>query len=148
MYQVALGLRSLAIKVVVFALLAGLFAWFLGGSIFPGSQVVNLPSFQWRTDNWHIQVAGNGRSPAPAHWRLIRVEPSGAEHNENFGLPGDWEALHGPVERSDGIIFGIERKFEGGTTWWTAMIDRQGITTTRQVASNADLFKAIGSSIP
>lgn len=144
MYQVGLGLRSLAIKSAVFVLLAGLFAWVIGGSIFPGSQVVNLPSFSWQGEQWHARVAGNGRSPAPAEWRLVRVTADENERIESFGLAGVWRAIYGPRISNDGVALGVEVQSNEITTWWLVTVGTEGATVTRQLGTLHELFAALG----
>ncbi len=144
MYQVGLGLRSLAIKSAVFVLLAGLFAWVIGGSIFPGSQVVNLPSFEWQGERWHARVTGNGRSPAPAEWRLVRVTADESERIETFGLTGNWRAMYGPRLSNEGVALGVEVQQDELTTWWLVTIGAQGATVTRQIGTLQELFAALG----
>ncbi|MSR68846.1 MAG: hypothetical protein EXS17_00645 [Phycisphaerales bacterium] len=143
MYQVGLGLRSLAIKSAVFVLLAGIFAWVIGGSIFPGSQVVNLLSFPWQGETWHAQITGNGRSPAPVEWRLVRVRADESESIETFGLTGVWRAIYGPRFLTTGIVLGVEVQRDELATWWMITIDADGTAVTRQVGTVGELFAAL-----
>ncbi len=143
MYQVGLGLRSLAIKIAVFILFAGLFAWFLGGSIFPGSQVVNMPSFSWLGENWHAQVTGNGRAPAPCEWRLVRGVPDGEERIETCGLIGTWRSIIGPQFVNGAVVLGAEVQRDQFSTWWLISIDSKGVVVTRQLGTASDLFAAL-----
>ncbi len=147
MYQVGLGLRSLAIKSAVFVLLAGLFAWVIGGSIFPGSQVVNLPSVHWQGETWHAQVTGNGRSPAPVEWRLVRVTADESERTESFGLIGVWREMYGPRLTNDGLLIGIELQRDEVTTWWIATVGAQGTAVTRQCGTRRDLLAALAAPL-
>lgn len=131
--QLILGLRSLALKIAVFVVLAGIFAWFLGGSIFPGSQVVNWPSFPWQDTQWHLQVTGNGNRPAPIRWRLYRQSADGGDALQTLGILGVWRQVHGPLMQADRVTFAIESDNDGTTTWWVAQIDSAGVVTQHEV---------------
>lgn len=144
--QLILGLRSLAIKIVVFVVLAALFAWFIGGSIFPGSQVVNSPAFEWQGSKWHAQVTGNGRGPSAVQWQLIRVDEKGNDSVADLSVTGIWRNLQGPLMQSGSMMFGIESEQKNITTWWSAMIDSQGRIATHQWNNQQELFTALGTS--
>ena len=144
--QLILGLRSLAIKIVIFVVLAGLFAWFVGGSIFPGSQVVNSPAFEWQGSKWHAQVTGNGRGPSAVQWQLIRVDEKGNDSVADLSVTGIWRNLQGPLMQSGSMMFGIESEQKNITTWWSAMIDSQGRIATHQWNNQQELFTALGTS--
>ncbi|MDA1261580.1 MAG: hypothetical protein O3B75_01640 [Planctomycetota bacterium] len=141
--QLVLGLRSLAIKIVVFVVLAGIFAWFIGGSIFPGSQVVNSPAFQWQGFKWHAQVTGNGRAPSAVQWRLIRVDEKDNETVADLSVTGIWRNLQGPLIQNETMMFGIESEQKNITTWWSAQVDSQGRISTHQWNNAQELFAAL-----
>lgn len=141
--QLALGLRSLAFKTAVFVVLAVIFAWFIGGSIFPGSQVVNWPSFQWREDQWHLQVTGNGNHPAPIHWRLWRESTSGGESIETLGIPGIWRQVRGPLIHASGVTFGVESEVDGTMAWWIGEVSADGTITQRQMSDETEMSGAM-----
>lgn len=124
--QVGLGLRSLAIKAAVFVVLAGLLAWTIGGSIFPGSQVVNCPALEWAGVKWHPQVTGNGRGPAPVEWRVLRTDTQGHSTSDALGVAGVWRQLRGPVIRDGAMIVAVESEVDGVRQWWTVSIDKDG----------------------
>lgn len=124
--QVLLGLRSLLIKVAVFVVLAAALAWFVGGSIFPGSQVVNCPAVEWAGSHWHAQVMGNGRRPAPVEWRIIRSTSTGDSEAQSLGVAGTWRQMRGPVVTNGTLCYGIESDNEGVSKWWIVSIDADG----------------------
>ena len=144
--QLVLGLRSLAIKIVVFVVLAAAFAWFIGGSLFPGSQVVNSPEFEWQGSKWHAQVTGNGRAPAPVQWCLVRIDEHGDETVADLSVAGTWRNLQGPHFQTGVMMFGIQSEQTGLQTWWTAQIDSQGRVATHQWNNPNELFTALGTS--
>lgn len=137
--QVALGLRSLAIKLAVFVVLAGVFAWFVGGSIFPGSQVVNGPAVEWAGVAWHPQVTGNGRHSAPVEWRIYRTDANGTAQAESFGVPSPWRQVHGPYLDNDGLSWKIESDANGTSDWWLVSIDRSGTVTVKKAPEHPDI---------
>ena len=65
MGQVALGLRSLAYRLVVFVIMAAMLAWILGGTLWPRPQSVIQPdvaTLETQTYGWRVtvdQVAGD-----------------------------------------------------------------------------------------
>lgn len=131
--QLALGLRSLAVKIIIFVILAGGFAWLIGGSIFPGSQVVNLPTFSWGNRQWHLRVTGNGRKPAPVSWELI-ADDGQSETKETLGVAGTWDSVDGPVFDATTMGFAIRTSGDETSTWWIASMDLSGNVLARKVS--------------
>jgi len=136
--QLLLGLRSLAIRIVIFVVLAGLFAWMIGGSIFPGSQVVNLPSFQWRQQAWNLQVTGNGNRAAPVRWRLLSVDAKGEVVEHTFGIEGIWRQVHGPLVHAGGMMIAAHAERDGASSWWIGSISNDGVVNARAAASEQE----------
>ena len=84
MGQLALGFRSLLIKIAIFFVMAGLLAWVLGGALFPQPTTVILPGageVYWR-------VSSGGKINGLL-WTLIRDD----EEIES----GHWQSVVGPV---------------------------------------------------
>lgn len=131
--QLALGLRSLAVKIIIFVILAGGFAWLIGGSIFPGSQVVNLPTFSWGNRQWHLRVTGNGRKPAPVSWELIANDGQ-SETKETLGVTGTWDSIEGPVFDATTMGFAIRTSGDGSSAWWIASVDLSGNVLARKAS--------------
>lgn len=136
--QLLLGLRSLAIRIVIFVVLAGVFAWMIGGSIFPGSQVVNLPSFQWRQQAWNLQVTGNGNRAAPVRWRLLRVDARGDVVEQTLGIEGIWREVHGPVVHAGGMLIAAHAERDGTSGWWIGSMTNDGTVSARAAASEQE----------
>jgi hypothetical protein len=84
MGQLALGFRSLLIKVAVFFVMAGLLAWALGGTLFPKPTVVNLPGAG--DVYWRVSSGGDLHG---LQWALIR-------DNQEIKT-GHWQSVVGPV---------------------------------------------------
>ena len=84
MGQLALGFRSLLIKIAIFFVMAGLLAWVLGGALFPKPTVVNLPGAG--EVYWRVSSGGtiNGLL-----WTLIR--------DDDEIESGHWQSVVGPV---------------------------------------------------
>lgn len=84
MGQLALGFRSLLIKIAIFFVMAGLLAWALGGTLFPQPTIVNLPGAG--EVYWRVSSGGtiNGLL-----WTLMRDD----EEIES----GHWQSVVGPV---------------------------------------------------
>ncbi len=134
--QLGLGLRSLAIKAAVFVVLAGILAWTIGGSIFPGSQVVNCPAVEWGGAKWHAQVTGNGRAPSPVEWRLVKVDSNGNSTTPSLGVEGMWRGMWGPEVRGDAMVLAVESESGGAKQWWNVSVDKSGTPTVTPGASH------------
>jgi hypothetical protein len=84
MGQLALGFRSLLIKISIFFVMAGLLAWALGGTLFPQPTIVNLPGageVYWR-------VSSGGKINGLL-WTLMR--------DDEEIRSGHWQSVVGPV---------------------------------------------------
>ncbi len=84
MGQLALGFRSLLIKVAIFFVMAGLLAWALGGTLFPQPTVVNLPGAG--EVYWRVSSGGDING---LQWSLM--------HNDQEIKSGMWQSAVGPV---------------------------------------------------
>ncbi len=84
MGQLALGFRSLLIKIAIFFVMAGLLAWALGGTLFPQPTIVNLPGAG--EVYWRVSSGGNINGLL---WTLMRDD----EEVES----GHWQSVVGPV---------------------------------------------------
>ncbi len=101
MGQLALGFRSLLIKIAIFFLMAGLLAWALGGTLFPKPTIVDLPG------------AGD------VYWR---VSSGGELHGLQWSLvqdgktikSGHWQTAVGPV-----IVDGTSWVATGNSGQWS-----------------------------
>jgi len=129
-----LGLRALLINIVIFVLLAAALAWYLGGSLLPGRQTVNFPSFEWMGDDYHFRVIGHGTTPEPVRWELLHTLPNGDEERLTLNVDGRWRNVWGPLVYDGGVLIGLEVEARDGTTqWWVAQINRDRAVKTQQV---------------
>ena len=101
MGQLALGFRSLLIKVAIFFVMAGLLAWALGGTLFPKPTVVNLPG----AGDVYWRVSSGGELHG-LQWSLIR-------DNQEIKT-GHWQSVVGPV-----IVEGISWIATGNAGQWS-----------------------------
>jgi hypothetical protein len=101
MGQVALGFRSLCIKIAIFFALALLLAWTLGGALFPQPTVVNLPGAGGAY--WRVSSGGeiNG-----LQWSLMQ--------GDQEIQTGRWQSAVGPV-----IVDGISWIATGNAGQWS-----------------------------
>jgi len=128
MGQVALGIRSLAVRLAVFVILAALLAWILGGTLFPAPHRVNLESWDFDGSKWHWRVTGSSGDPAPAQWSLFEQRGSVPLREERFGLAGVWRSIHGPQWDGATMVLGIEvepspHPAGGLNQWWSIRVD-------------------------
>ncbi len=80
MGQLALGLRSLAVRTAIFVVMAALLAWALGGTLWPREETVELPgvSCAGRQFNWQLAVGGGEEHPI--RWHLYVRKPGESPH--------------------------------------------------------------------
>jgi hypothetical protein len=101
MGQLALGFRSLLIKVAIFFVMAGLLAWALGGTLFPKPTVVDLPG----AGDVHWRVSSGGDLHG-LQWSLIR--------DDQEIKTGHWQSAVGPV-----IVDGVTWIATGNAGQWS-----------------------------
>ncbi len=101
MGQLALGFRSLLIKVAIFFVMAGLLAWILGGALFPQPTIVNLPGAGGVY--WRVSSGGeiNG-----LQWSLLK--------GDQEIKTGRWQSAVGPV-----IVDGVSWIATGNAGQWS-----------------------------
>ena len=125
MGQLALGFRSLLIKVAIFFVMAGLLAWALGGTLFPKPTVVNLPGAG--DVYWRVSSGGDLHG---LQWSLIRK-------NQEIKT-GHWQSVVGPV-----IVDGVSWFATGNAGQWSiSKVTDAGVEVVAVPPSNvlASLF--------
>ena len=75
MGQLALGFRSLLIKVAIFFVMASLLAWALGGTLWPRAEIVDLPGAEFDGRTWFWRLRVGGRSERPMSWTMMQQAP-------------------------------------------------------------------------
>lgn len=125
MGQVALGLRSLVVKLVLFVAFAALLAWALGGTLWPRPTVVNYPAIDFAGQAWSLQLAVSGE-PKQARWSLIRRE------GEKPAIElGDWAEATGPLLIDDRLI--VAGRPAGGAEWTVYRFSASGEPVQEQL---------------
>ncbi|MDG2477987.1 MAG: hypothetical protein P8M32_08850 [Phycisphaerales bacterium] len=108
MGQVALGLRSLGVRIVVFFIMAALLAWALGGTLWPWPvsaiqrPVINAGGTQW---GWLVTV-----DPASLEvfYDLAKRDDDGWEPIEGVGpFPAVLPLVAGTGNEPEGVLFHV-----------------------------------------
>jgi hypothetical protein len=105
MGQFVLGLRSLAVKLAVFFVLAALLAWILGGTLWPRPHLVRLTSnhAQFNGDGlcfWQISI--EERKQEHARWELMHWVSGAPPAKPVDGR--SWHSGAGPIS-SGGVLY-------------------------------------------
>ncbi len=103
MSQVVLGLRSLAIRLAIFVVMAALLAWALGGTLFPKPRVVDLEHegvlVGSTTYFWRLTI--DAHDEAVPQWQFVAKSGKSARLvNESR-----WIEAAGPVLCDTGIYY-------------------------------------------
>lgn len=125
MGQLALGLRSLAVRLAVFVAMAALLAWALGGTLFPSPQRVNLSAWSFDGSQWNWRVSGSGSEPQPVTWTLVERR-GGRAREERFGVAGAWRDVRGPRFDRDAMLLAVETHdvSDGDPrAWWLIRVE-------------------------
>jgi hypothetical protein len=104
MGQLALGLRSLLVKIAIFVVMAALLAWALGGTLWPRTEVVRLTPVAFAGRQWFWQLAVGGRERGQMRYRLMVAAASAGGR----AAPVDdrwWADVAGPVVGGDGLYY-------------------------------------------
>ncbi len=129
MGQLALGFRSLLVKLAVFFLLASLLAWTLGGTLWPRAEIVDLAPVSYGQKAWFLRLEVGGKHRGRALWRLMTLGPDGEPQ------PADerqWDDVAGPVLTRDGLFIGLCRAIRprsGGASSRSPDLTLRGCTT-------------------
>jgi hypothetical protein len=101
MGQLALGLRSLLVRLAIFVVMAALLAWALGGTLFPRPTVVPLATttvlgtaFQW-------ELHAGEPVPGGQQWQLLRRIDS---EMVPVTCAGWWSRPLGPVAIGEDVV--------------------------------------------
>lgn len=131
MGQVALGLRSLLLRLAIFVAMAALLAWALGGTLLPRAETAEYDAVQADGRSWYWRLSVGGRrvpelDPLGVRWTLV-VRDDGARSAEVGGDDSTWTDVAGPVASPvvdlDG---GLASDAAGGSSGiWFAGFDRR-----------------------
>lgn len=127
MGQVALGFRSLFIRLAVFVVMAALLAWTLGGTLFPRAETADGPAVSWHGATWRLRLAVGGEARGLVRWTLLRQTADGKP--EPWPLAGfeRWVEASGPVAAGDRLY--VAFRDHDATQWTMAAITDGGFDT-------------------
>ena len=126
MGQVALGFRSLLIKLVVFVALSAALAWALGGTLFPRPEVATTQPVFFAGDQWYWKLSVGGRNAGEVKWELIRESERDAA--VEF-VDRTWVDVAGPVVAGDALYIAGQTSNGSAPSWKIQWIDAAGNTT-------------------
>ncbi len=112
MGQIALGIRSLVIKLFVFFLLAALLAWVLGGTLFPRAERVEFPAVPFAGAEWNVRLSVGGDRPGVARYELMRRSGRNIE-----AIGGEFAESTEPVVGDHALLIGMRRSDDEGGGW-------------------------------
>ena len=114
MGQVALGFRSLLIKLAVFFVMAALLAWALGGTLFPRAEVAEFSAVSFGGRDWFWRLAVGGRETERVRWTMMVRTADGKA--EVFGTR-HWIDVAGPVATDEAIYFAGRASLNANEPW-------------------------------
>lgn len=127
MGQVTLGLRSLAIKLAVFFVLAALLAWVLGGTLWPRPVTADMLGVQFAGQNWFWRLSVGGERPGVARWTLMQSESGDIRAKEVDSRP--WMDVAGLVAADGWLCSGGMIEDGQARRWQIECRDANGLTT-------------------
>lgn len=142
MGQLTLGLRSLAIKVVVFFALAAALAWILGGTLFPRPEHVDGPTVSFADRTWFVRLSVGGDAPGLARYELMEQE--GDRSLEPVG--GVFAEASEIVIAGDRLLVGMREPGATGSIggmWVLREIDPQRRETRHPMGSRLEIEEAL-----
>jgi len=139
MGQVALGFRSLLVRLAVFFVMAALLAWALGGTLFPRAETANLFSVTAGEQECFWQVSVGGRVNGQTRWSLcLRRSDGPVQIVDN----GDIVDVAGPAFFDDGFIYAARRT---GSLWEIRRLTSDG--SHQLLGSAADRHEAVSAIV-
>jgi hypothetical protein len=122
MGQVALGFRSLLVKLAVFFVMAALLAWALGGTLWPRAETYDFPTVRFDGRDWYWRLAVGGRNGQGEliRYMLLISEPDG----DTSRFDGrQWVDAAGPVLADDALFVAGLASFGPDEPWQLFRID-------------------------
>ena len=119
MGQLALGLRSLLIRLAVFVVMAALLAWALGGTLLPRAESAEYDAVEAGGRSWYWRLDVGGRripelDPLAVSWTLMVRDADGRAHP---AVDAGWVDVTGPVSGGDRIWFAGRADSAASTPW-------------------------------
>ena len=127
MGQLALGLRSLVIRLAVFFVMAALLAWALGGTLLPRAEEFDYATYLWQGTSWHWRQSIGGRVAGGMSWQLMTIDENGKS------IPFDsrtWVAGAGPIVTPAAMYYAA-RHADGH--WMIEAIDGETLASTQML---------------
>lgn len=127
MGQVALGLRSLVVKALVFFLMAALLVWALGGTLFPRPEHAVLDTAAFGGKRWTLRLSVGGDHPGVVRYQLLAAP----EADRPEPVLGPFADAAGLVVNADRLYAAVRTLPEEGGNWTLISFDEKG-TIDRQ----------------
>ncbi|MHC4949201.1 MAG: hypothetical protein ACYTG1_13250 [Planctomycetota bacterium] len=121
MGQVALGFRSLIVKLAVFFVLAALLAWALGGTLWPRAHTVETDPIDFGGRQWCWRLAVGGSHPLEVRWALVVQDADGEMHPIDDRL---WAEVVPTFVVRDGLF--LAGRPHGAVDWRVERVDAGG----------------------
>jgi len=130
MGQVALGFRSLLIKLAIFVIMAALLAWALGGTLWPRAEVAELDPVSFDGREWYWRLSVGGRKAGEMRWTMM-VRDAGGE-------PRPWEErtwveVAGPVATEEMLCYAGRASFNPAEPWRLAQVEKAATSSSHIV---------------
>jgi len=130
MGQVALGLRSLLVRLAIFVAMAALLAWALGGTLFPRAELTRIgESVQAAERSWQWEIKVGGKVRGERRFQLVGA----ALHDDRSRIvltEAAWVDVAGPVAlagSTDRLAVAVRSmRDEGNDTWQILSVGVQG----------------------
>ncbi len=127
MGQVALGFRSLLIKLTIFFVMAVLLAWALGGTLWPRAEIVDDELVVVGQRAWFWRLVAGGREINTMHWVLMQRD-HGEEEKPFDGRR--WYRVAPITIADDGIYYAGNASVASSAPWSIERVDADGVATS------------------
>jgi len=127
MGQVALGFRSLLIKLAVFVIMAALLAWALGGTLWPRAEVVEFDPVSFDGREWYWRVSVGGRQDGQIRWTMMVRDADG---QTRAWEERSWVEVAGPVAIDEMLCYAGRASFNPAEPWRLATIGPAATSST------------------
>ncbi|MFO0872872.1 MAG: hypothetical protein U0575_02720 [Phycisphaerales bacterium] len=141
MGQLALGLRSLVVRSVVFFALAAALVWVLGGTLFPRPERVDFPAISFASRQWHVRLSVGGDHPGEVRYELMSAAP----HGEPVPFGGAFADTSELVATPEFLVTAMRRLPQDGGGWVLRVIDAAGHESTEALTSRLAAEQALAA---
>jgi len=132
MGQVALGFRSLLVRLAVFFVMAALLAWALGGTLIPRAETAEVFRVTSGEHECFWQIAVGGRVSGQVRWSLCIRMPDGRVKVVDLGEIDD---VAGPLIGREGFLYAARRT---SGMWEIGLAAVSGERTALETAGDRD----------